>query len=212
MEGTRARSLQACTLHGSGALPPPPAGACCSVSAASVDTEQQAAAKARPSLRPSHAWWGGWWWDGMIGAGWGEVVAKLLRRQILPLFGALMLIHSERTSRLSAHTVSALLLSSRFRTHFYSPSCRLCLKSIFLFPVPVPPPFNLSLLVLSFPSCVRRRPHHRRALLRFIVRSRFMSLACWRENEEGGGKLERGRGGGVWAGEVDMCVWGRKRG
>lgn len=56
VEGTRARSLQACTLHGSGALPPSPAGGCCSVSAASVDTEQRAAAKACPSLRLSHAW------------------------------------------------------------------------------------------------------------------------------------------------------------
>lgn len=56
-EGKRARSLQACTLHGSGALPASPAGACCNVSAASVDTEHQAAAaNARPSLRLSHAW------------------------------------------------------------------------------------------------------------------------------------------------------------
>lgn len=116
VEGTRA------CLHGSRALPSSPAGACCNVSAASVDTEQRAAGKAHPSLRLSHAWEGGWWWAGMVGAGWGEVVAKLLRRQILPLFGALMLIHSERTSCLSAHTVSALLFSPRFRTHFYSPS------------------------------------------------------------------------------------------
>lgn len=49
--------------------------------------------------------WGGW------KGGQGEEVAKLLRRQILPLFDALMLIHSERTSCLSAYTVSPLLFS-----------------------------------------------------------------------------------------------------
>lgn len=34
VEGTCARSVQACTLHNSGALPSSPAGACCSVSVA----------------------------------------------------------------------------------------------------------------------------------------------------------------------------------
>lgn len=122
--------------------------------------------------------------EGGDGLAWGEVVAKLLRRQILPLFGALMLIHSERTSCLSAYTVSALLFSSRFRTHFYSPSCHLCLKSFFLSPISVSPPFNLRLLVLSVAG--------------LLIVSLYCGSYCVQE-------LGREVAGWEWA---CMCVWG----
>lgn len=54
-----------------------------------------------------------------------EEVGNLLRRQIPSLFDALMLIHSERTSCLSAYTATLLCLS-------------LCFRGFFLFPLILP--------------------------------------------------------------------------
>lgn len=79
----------------------------------------------------------------------GEEVGKLLRRQIPPLFDALMLIHSERTSCLSACTSaflsvsSDLLLSSCFTASFNSLCfvlvfellCPYAFSFVFFFPV-----------------------------------------------------------------------------
>lgn len=64
-----------------------------------------------------------------------EEVGKLLRRQIPPLFEALMLIHSERTSCLSAYTASLLCLPLCFRCSFFSLSSRLTasFNSVFVF-------------------------------------------------------------------------------
>ena len=70
-----------------------------------------------------------------------EEVGKLLRRQIPPLFDALMLIHSERTSCLSAYTASLLCFSRRFRGSFFSLSS--CLTASFI------SPFCLHLCLLS---------------------------------------------------------------
>ncbi len=58
-----------------------------------------------------------------------EEVGKLLRRQIPPLFEALMLIHSERTSCLSAYTASLLCLPLCFQGSFFSLSS--CLTASF---------------------------------------------------------------------------------
>lgn len=63
-----------------------------------------------PSLRLSHA-------KGKK----GEEVGKLLRRQIPPLFDALMLIHSERTSCLPAYTVFLLCFSLSPGSFLFTP-------------------------------------------------------------------------------------------
>lgn len=79
----------------------------------------------------------------------GEEVGKLLRRQIPPLFDALMLIHSERTSCLSAYT-SAFLC---FR-HSFTLILLYCFLQFFLFSALSSsyPAFMLSLSFFQFTS------------------------------------------------------------
>lgn len=79
--------------------------------------------------------------------GGGEEVGELLRRQIPPLLDALMLIHSERPSCLSAYTASLICFFSLFPGVFpFSLSLPHCFLELFFLFSSVP----LSYLMILF--------------------------------------------------------------